>query len=129
MKVVKGSITSLARRGYMTVQIPDVVFEISGQPKVEFEEHPDDFFTVLNGHEPRRLDRSGYLHLSEKGWKHFKEDIRAAFQDAILSGRTASTWDDFEKDTKEHFRMVRKALKKKIASTKRKLEEYRALRA
>ena len=108
MKINESILFSLIRRGYRTLQIPDIVIgEQFSEPYLDL---PEDFFEKLipkgNGHIP---SRHGFLFLSKKGYEFLKDRLK---QEVI--NHCKYTWDSFEEYAERHFNSRKLILKKEI---------------
>lgn len=125
MKILKGSITSLASQGYITLQIPVYDVWIDKEPKQsKTEDIPDDWVITLKGGQRRPVigKEKGFLFLSKIGWDANWKKIRQTYLD---SGSPRGTWADFEEHVEEHFQEVIKSTKKKIIYEEKRVEELK----
>lgn len=119
---------SLQRRGYITLQVPDLSINFNAQATVVTQEtpsqqeiHPEWFWQIKDG----RLaigKEQGFLHWSEKGYRANKEEIRKNFEAALKDGNDRTSgrgWAAFEEHAEEFFKSVRARTEKHI----KKLEE------
>lgn len=120
MQIIKGSITSLASEGRITLQVPTMAIGIGTAPSVSFETVPDDWFVYLRNDVPATGKQEGFLFLSKRGFDANKTDIQRAF---LSSTRARGTWADFEKHAEEHFKKVETKTKKRIEKLKKELVE------
>ena len=111
MQIIKGTITQLASKGYLTLQIPDVSLGAVPRCGPEWEEAPDEWFVSLkaSGHPVTSNRETGYRYLSRKGWEANKDALKRAF----VGNPRANTWEDMEAHVAEHF-----------AKVERKTQEY-----
>lgn len=120
MRIVKGTITSLAARGDITLQVPDAW--IGSAPAME--EVPDEWFMRVKcegkGVRPCVGKESGFLYLSRAGWEANKERIKEAFEGYNEKMRREypthkwQVWADFEAHVEQHFEDMRKAVERKV---------------
>lgn len=123
MKVLNQSLYSLPSRGYMTLQIPDLVI---GEVKPEeFVELPDEWFQVVGSNGVRRpLNGSGILYWSEKGFQANRDQIKAAF-DASASHR--GSWVDFETKAIQFLQEVKTKTEKHVKFLRKKADKLEGL--
>lgn len=125
MKILKGAITSLARQGYITLQIPVFDVWINQAPQQsETEDIPDEWVITLKGGQRRPVigKEKGFLFLSKIGWDANWKKIREAF---LHCESPRGTWADFEDHVEEHFQEVIKSTQKKIIYQEKRVEELK----
>jgi len=126
MEILKDAITSSARGGYLSLQIPEIAVRFNGGQD-EVENIPDDWVCRLKSCDrPAVGKESGFLYLTRKGYEANKPAIRAAFEQAIASGtdRTGGIgWPAFEQAAAFHFSEVERRRAKLIAELTVKLEQ------
>jgi len=138
MKISKGAITSLARQGYLTLQVPDLEIRIGEEaklnPKWEIEELPDAWFcrTKCYNAKGSRLvfgREQGFLYLTREGWEANREALKEAFQS---SSNKRGDWPEFVEKAENFLRNLDSNtaayVQKKKANLKRQLfelEQYR----
>jgi hypothetical protein len=127
MKIFKGSITDLASRGYLTIQVPDCIIDTRQPPSPDYEDVPDDWIVCLKDDVPVYSSKqSGFLMLTRKGWKANKDKIKAVFM-ALPANHRRGSWQDFENVATEHFSRVDKAIKnrrERIEKELKALDDY-----
>jgi len=125
METIKDAIFLLTQRGYLTLQVPDLVYEFSGKigkkTKSQTENIPDDWVCFLVDNIPVFKDTvQCFLFLTRKGYEANKEKIKVGFNTIQDRGYA---WKDFEKYAKNHFAKIEKNLDKKKAQLRNKLKE------
>lgn len=126
MQILKGAITQLASEGHLTLQIPECAICFPGDPVVDMEEAPDEWFCVLKRDVPVLGKESGFLHLTRVGYEANKNALKAAFATACATGRDRTNgvgWPAFEKMAEEHFKKVEKATTKQKKLLAQKLDQ------
>ena len=122
MEIIKGSITSLSSRGYITLQIPHYTI---GNPemKVETEEFPDNWFIFLHSNKTPAVGKElGFTYLTRVGWEANKDKIKEAYENAEYP---RGPWAKFEAHAEEHFKKVEKATTGKIRLLEKKLKQLK----
>lgn len=139
-RIFKDAITSLASRGHMDIQVPDVALAgnaafhpddqddlaelVDGEPT---ELVPAEWFVELKGDAPVVGREVGFLHLTRAGWAANKAAIKQAFLAAEFK-RGDGTWETFEKTVAEHFVKVEKATKRKVKRLADQLDQLRKVK-
>lgn len=124
MKILKDAVTSLAREGRPTLQIPqhDIWFSKEPPPdKDRFEEIPNEWVITLRNGTPIVGKEEGYLFLTRAGWEANKDKIEKAFGYSGINRR--GTWEDFEVHAETHFNLVTEATFKRIKSHVSKIKQ------
>ena len=141
MNISRDSITHLASKGHLTLQVPTFVVytddvvpdgEDGMATTGELMEVPDDWFIYLSSNRPVIGRESGFLHLTRAGYEAFKDDIKVAFEAWIVAnpegrGPGTTTWADFEKHAKQHFAGVKKTTAVYKRNLRAKLSELIAM--
>jgi len=122
MKLLKESIIYLSKMGYITLQVPSyVITDDDNIPKDQIKEFPDEWFMFAdNAKGPALGKESGFMFLTEKGWKENKDNIKKAFEQ---SPNPRGTWEDFEEHSKKHFKQMKILLDKRIKYFQKKLKQ------
>lgn len=128
MKIVKDSITVLAGEGWLTLQVPSLALRWPGEPDVEYEDAPDEWFVEVrigssSKHELCVGKERGFPHLSRKGWEANKGKLAAAFAGASFK---RGTWADFEKHADEFFSELEETRQRRIKAAQDKIKQLEA---
>jgi hypothetical protein len=121
MLIIKGAITHLASRGYITTQVPNIAL---GNPQPDDEECPDEWFVLLHEGRPAIGKEYGIWHLTRIGWEANKDKIKQAFEEALAEGldRTGGRgWEVFVEQVEEEFVQRKKKFEHYKKSLKQKL--------
>lgn len=122
MEIIKGSITSLSSRGYITLQIPHYTIGSPGM-KVETEEIPDNWVVFLHSNKTPALGKEqGFTYLTRVGWEANKDKIKEAYENVKCP---RGPWIKFEEHAEQHFDHVKHATKRKIALLEKKLDQLK----
>ncbi len=112
MKIIKDGITSTAAEGRISLQIPQTNVSFRGMV-YETEEIPDEWVIKLhNRRYPTTGNETGYLFLTEAGWKANKDKIREAFATAKFK---RGSWNEFEQHVLDHFKRVEKSTRRRVS--------------
>jgi len=126
VQIIKDSIIILAGEGRLTLQVPDTV--IGSVPQLV--NVPDDWFCFLKSDSsPCTGKQKGFLYLTEKGFQDNYDDLKKAFENAIIRGldRTKGVgWPAFVQYAQDHFNRVRA---KRAAIIARRQKEINNLQA
>jgi hypothetical protein len=121
MKIIKDRIISIAAGGRISLQIPQVNDRFRGVV-YETEEIPDEWVIKLRLRRyPTTGSETGYLFLTEAGWKANKDKIREAFETAKFK---RGSWNEFEQHALDHFKRVEKSTRRRVSFL---LKKVRAL--
>ena len=127
MRLTTDSITSQAARGRCCLQVPEycIVLGTNAEPEPT-QEYPDDWFVRLKHGRPVVAgERTGFLHLTRKGFEANKEALRHAFEEKVGDGTNypqgKNTWEDFERLAEEDFANREKVLRKLKVNLEKKL--------
>ena len=124
MKIPKDALFSLSRRGYLTLQIPDIT--------ISFEDIEEEMIDVLPVHFERLSGavpkKQGFLFFSQEGWEHYKDQIKQAYDEAVKDGIARGTWNDFVDAANMHFIHRSVAIEKEKKKLRKKLAELEALK-
>lgn len=121
MRIAPSALTQLAREGYRTLQIPDVVIGVDPNPEPE-EDFPDEWFTLLNAE--RLPSQRGFLYFTLAGWEANRERLRTAFE---ASPRKRGTWADFVRDAVADLANRHKKRMQKIRTLEQEIARLRAV--
>ncbi len=124
MQILKNSITSLARRGYITLQVPTRdLWLTENPPEPEIEEIPDDWIILLRANNSIAIGKeSGFCYLTKKGWEHNKDEIMEAF---LSAQHPRGTWEDFENHAETHFDDVKAVSKNRLKFLETKAQQMK----
>lgn len=117
MIVFKAAITHLASRGRTDIQVPEINISTKGvlyarDVPNDTEELPDAWFIRLSYYLP--VIKGGFLYLSKAGWEANKNQIKIAFEKAIVNNyNRGKTWDDFINEINKHFIKIENTINKK----------------
>lgn len=123
MQILRGSITSHASVGRMTLQIPENIIGIGTTPNPSYEEIPDEWVCRLRGGAPAVGREEGSLFLTRTGFNANREQLQQAFE----SSPNERTWEEFERYAEGHFREVERKTRNKLRQLQQKvntLENY-----
>lgn len=124
MKIIKDSITSLARRGYITLQIPQISIELGGGV-TPVEEVPDEWIAMIHSSGSVAVGKeTGFSYLTRIGWEKNKSKIKEAYEGAE---HQRGPWEKFERYAEKHFKAVEEANKRRIRFLQKKVEQLRGL--
>ena len=130
MQIFKDSITSLAREGRLTLQVPNMIISFGpAAPGPQYINAPDEWFCFLKNDTPCVGKQQGYLYLTEKGFNDNYDDLKKAFEDAIARGydRTNGVgWPAFVQHAADHFAEVKSRQAKLIAKKQKEIAELQA---
>jgi len=130
MQLPKSSITCLASEGKLTVQIPQYSLHLGPSNPAPTVNYPDDWFCELKNMTPVTGKQSGYLHLTEKGFKTNYNDLKIAFEAALAGGcfdRTKGVgWPAFVQIAKDHFAEVKLKQAKLIAKKQKEIAQLQS---
>lgn len=115
MKILEGAIVDSAKKGYLSLQVPDIAI---GYPQPPMVDAPDEWFVVLTGERPVIGRETGFLYLSRKGYEANKKLLR----DAIDGNPRGITWEQFESAAEAHFAKVKTKTQKYVDQLQSKLE-------
>ena len=123
MKIIKNSITSLAGRGYISLQIP--MYAIASEEEINTvrnEEVPDEWITKIKNYCPVVGKEQGFQYLTKAGWKANKDKIKEAYANAEFP---RGPWVKFEQYVVDHFKKVEGAKKRRIRLLEKKLKDLK----
>lgn len=124
MKIIKGALTSLASRGYITLQVPQVVLNSSKKFEVETEEIPDNWIVVLRRGCPVAGQEQGHSFLTKIGWEVNKDKIKEAYMNAEFQ---RGSWEKFELYVEDHFKEVKEKTKRRIRLLEKKVKQLKSV--
>lgn len=85
MKITKNSITHLASEGRITLQVPELYFNENSPEMIDA---PNEWFCYIKyDKSPCIGKQKGVLYLTEKGFNDNYDDIKSAFENALVSGQ------------------------------------------
>jgi len=124
-----GTVVQLASEGYLTLLVPDLILILPGSlaPKLpnDLVTVPDNYFCYLKSDDTPAIGKeSGFLYLTTKGYNHFYENLKIAFEIACKNGRDRTSgigWPAFVKEANDHFIKVHQKRAKKIADLQNKI--------
>jgi len=127
MKLRKNTITTLAREGRISLQVPQFILCFGKEPEESLIDFPNEWFVIAKSSRVPAVGKKegGFMFLSEVGWKANKKAIKRAFE---KSKHKRGTWEDFEIHAEKHFQDVKDALDKRINYLQRKLEEAKVVK-
>jgi hypothetical protein len=124
VKIYEGSITAIASRGHIGVQVPDI--HIGGSnTELPVLDLPDAWFVRLNGPLP---SERGCLFLTRAGWAANKAAIRLVYEALPIERRTRGhgdgtltpgTWVAFEAHVEQFYASIDAAVAKRMPSFRR----------
>ncbi len=143
MRIMRDTITHLARSGYMTVQIPQIGINLpSGNPdpvtgwseedlqrvrnaQPDYEEIPDEWILHVHSSSRRlavtdRERRHAFWFLSRAGFEANREAIRQVFES---SQYRRGTWEQFLEEIERRWRDWEEGTERYRANLRRKLAE------
>ena len=122
MEIIKGAITSLSSRGYITLQIPHYTIGKPGM-KVETEEVPDNWLVFLHSNKTPSVGKElGFTYLTRVGWEANKDKIKEAYENAKCP---RGPWTKFEAHAEEHFNEVERQTTRKVRLLEKKLGQLK----
>lgn len=112
------TITSHARFGRITLQVPNIV--LGAEPK--HEDVPDEYFCHLNGYLPS-TPAYGFLFLTRRGWGVYKDALTAAYVKTCPKVSVS----EYHAAIEAEFCKRKTALDKEIAKLQKKIAKLKAL--
>lgn len=134
MLISRDSLTSLAGRGYKTLQIPEFEVTIQGDhaymhAPVDTIEIPDSWVCHISGDAPCLGKQQGFLYFTRAGYEANKPSLRAAFEHGIATIGCRSdnpdewTWAAFEAYADAHFAKIEQRRAKLILNLQSKIHD------
>ena len=130
LSISLSGITCLVREGRITLQIPQFYIIETEEDAIKVEEekkkYPKEYFCTISSN--RVPSKNGFLYLTRAGYNFFKEDLKKAFEQALLEGKDRTEgrgWDLFEEEAEKHFQQVEKMVRGRISSLEKQVENLK----